>query len=121
MTCSPAKCADCSAACSSRQSSANAGTANGTPSAEELEGQLQAALARAKKAEEAFDKLKLENSQNVTGKVQELKPLRSQQWFNNRRSRYAWIESGGRHTYTYEAQTDTILALSYISYSSQSW
>lgn len=51
-----------------------------------MENQLRVALERAKKAEEAFEKLKLENSQNVTGKEQKLQPLRSQQWFNNRRS-----------------------------------
>jgi hypothetical protein len=88
-SCAPSRCANCTSSCGSRAAAANGVSGNGDneeASASDMEQQLQVALQRAKIAEEAFEKLKLENSQNVTGKIQELQPLRSQQWFNNRAS-----------------------------------
>lgn len=90
MSCAPSRCADCKSSCGSRSAASNANgddsETHGHGNLQDIENQLKVALERAKKAEDAFNKLKLENSQNVTGKVQELQPLRSQQWFNNRKA-----------------------------------
>lgn len=85
MTCTPAQCASCTKSCLS-------GVGNGdiersSTDKASVEEQLQAALERAQRAEQAYEKLVAEQkvataAQNGHG-IPELKPLRSQAWFNN--------------------------------------
>jgi hypothetical protein len=70
MTCTPAQCASCSKPCASKEG-------NGDISEADLQGQLQAALERARIAEEAFQNLKNQAAQNGSTMQHELKPLRS--------------------------------------------
>lgn len=62
---------------------------------EDLAKRLEAALSRARVAEEAYEKLKMEAAQNgnQTNGERELKPLRSQAWFNNAHNPGALITS----------------------------
>lgn len=71
-------CAGCSKPCSSRQAPYTG------DEEKDLQAQLEIALERAKRAEQAFEKLQSENLQNTDVRKLDLKPLRSQQWFNNR-------------------------------------
>lgn len=73
MSCPPEKCASCSRPCSSKQ--------NGDDG--DLSARLEQALLRAKRAEEAFEDLQRTAAQNGSTQKHELKPLRSQAWFNN--------------------------------------
>lgn len=76
MSCSPAQCANCNKPCATKEN-----TDSG-----DVKAQLEAALDRARRAEQAFEKLKAENAATLAKHQgdQEIKPLRSQQWFNNR-------------------------------------
>lgn len=90
MACPPSKCAACDKPCASRSAVGPNGEGAGD---EDLAARLEAALGRARVAEEAYEKLKMEAQQNgsLLNGQRELKPLRSQAWFNN-------AHNPGRHT-----------------------
>lgn len=92
MSCSPAKCGSCSKPCNGNDIG-QGGDALRTTSAdpEDVKAQLEAALLRAQAAEQAYENLKAEQKveravKHGNGMLGELKPLRSQAWFNNRKS-----------------------------------
>ena len=80
------RCVTCSRPCPSNASASQAEDDNDG----DLSTQLAAALERARRAEQAFENLKNEALHHPSTSNEELKPLRSQQWFNNGIFSYAY-------------------------------